>query len=301
MCGCLALVFMLASFPTQGQELAPRAYWPGPTGLNVLSLGYVLTDGDVLVDPTLPVDAVDATTNVITLIYHRFFDLADRTATFTIVQPYADSEFDIDVESGQRVTTETSGLADLQLRLGINLLGAKAMTPEEFQQYRQEPPGHILGASIKVQVPTGEFNPDRVANVGTSRWSIKPELGYIHPFGERKRWVVEAVLGIWFYGDNNDFLGGTLEQESIFGPELHLVRRIKPGTWVSLDWNYYEGGQTRVDGKRKENRQQNSRLGVTFATSIRQHGFKVSYSDSLTVEEGGDYSGILLSYSYAWQ
>ena len=290
-----------AAVPALCQELAPRAYWPGPAGLNVLSLGYVYTDGDVLVDPSLPVDGVDATTHSLSLIYHRFFGLADRTATLTLIQPYADADFNIDTDFAGQVETTASGLADLQVRLGINILGAKAMTPDEFQRYRQDPPDNILGASLKVQVPIGDFNPDRVANVGTSRWSAKPEIGYLHTFGEDKLWVLEAVLGIWFYGDNEDFAGGKLEQKPIFGPELHLVRRLKPGQWLSLDWNYYEGGKTRVEGSPKENRQQNSRLGVTYAFAVRQHGFKVSYSDSLTIKEGGDYGGLLLSYSYAWR
>ena len=72
------------------------------------------------------------------------------------------------------------------------------MDAKEFQQFRQTPPVHILGASLKVQLPTGSYNPDSIANVGTSRWSLKPELGYIYRIGERGRWTLDTALGIWF-------------------------------------------------------------------------------------------------------
>ena len=72
--GCLTVLLALACFSALGQELAPRAYWPGPAGLNVLSLGYAFTDGDVLVDPSLPVEGVNAKTHALSLIYHRFFE-----------------------------------------------------------------------------------------------------------------------------------------------------------------------------------------------------------------------------------
>jgi hypothetical protein len=102
------------------------------------------------------------------------------------------------------------------------------------------------------------------------------------------------------YGDNEDFRFGRLEQRPMLGLEIHLVRRISPGKWISLDWNYYQGGRTTVAGDQKDNRQENSRIGVTFAFPIKRHVFKVAFSESLRVKEGGDYLGVLLGYSYAW-
>lgn len=294
-----ALTIALFCAPAAGQELAPHAYWPTPKGLNVFTVGYVYTNGDVLVDPSVPVDGVSARTNSVTLGYHRTLGLGGRLATVTAVLPLSTADFDLLGESGR--TLSTSGFADLQVRVGLNVLGARAMTPQEYQAYRQDPPRNLLGVSLKVQVPTGDFNPDRVANVGTSRWSIKPEIGYIRVIGKKHRWAVEAALGIWFYGRNENFLVGQLRQKPIFGPEFHAVRKMSRGMWISFDWNYYEGGQTTVDGQDKDNKQRNSRFGLTLNYPVKQHAFRVSLSDSLRVETGGDYWSGLVTWSYAWR
>ena len=297
------LALVLFSAPAVCQELAPRAYWPGPKGIKVFSIGYSYSDGDILVDPSLPVEGVSNKTHAVTLSYHQFIGLAGRTAGVTVVLPAADADIEASLEGGPLVAppgVRASGLSDLQLRLGFNLIGAPAMTPQEFQRFRQNPPRRILGASLKVQVPTGEYNDDRVANVGTSRWALKPELGYIHRLGNRGRWTVDVALGTWIYDDNRNFVGGHQEQDPMLGLEAHLIRRISPGRWFSLDWNYYRGGRTTVAGERKDNEQENSRIGGTFNFALKRHVLKVAFSDSLRIEEGGDYRSVLLGYSYAW-
>ena len=100
------------------------------------------------------------------------------------------------------------------------------MTPPEFQELRRSP-HPILGASLKVQAPTGHYEADKLINVGTNRWSAKAELGYILPV--KPKWLLEFEFGTWFFGDNDEFLGVTREQEPIFSFQFHLVKRFKPG------------------------------------------------------------------------
>lgn len=293
------LAVALGAAPAFCQELLPRAYWPAPKGTKVFNLGYVYTDGDVVIDPSLPFDGVNTRTHAVSVAYSQVLNLAGRTASVTVALPAAAT--DIEADTGSDVLSGSiSGLADLQVRLAINLLGAPTMTPQEFQQYRKTPPRNVLGTSLKIQVPIGEYNPSRQANIGTSRWAARPELGYVRLLGNRERWAAEVSAGVWIYGDNANFLGLTLEQQPLFAAEAHLVSRRSPGRWFSLDWNYYEGGRTTVGRLRKDNRQQNSRIGVTFVFPVKRHVWKVALSDSLTIREGGDYFGIMLGYAYVW-
>ena len=94
------------------------------------------------------------------------------------------------------------GLGDPRLRLAVNLYGAPAMTPKTFASYRQ---GTILGVSVTVAPPLGQYDSTKLINLGTHRWSVKPELGVSRTFG---RWVVEAMAGVWLFTDNTDFFGG---------------------------------------------------------------------------------------------
>ena len=73
-------------------------------------------------------------------------------------------------------------------------MGAPSMTREEFQALRADP-HPILGASIRVLAPTGDYNPDRLLNVGANRWAVKPELGYMIPLATK--WLLELEAGVW--------------------------------------------------------------------------------------------------------
>jgi hypothetical protein len=153
-----------------------------------------------------------------------------------------------------------------------------------FQALRKEP-RTIVGASLLVQLPTGEYESDKLINLGTNRWAVKPAVGVIWPL--RPTWLLEAEVGAWFFSDNDDF--------------LHLVKRIQPGFWASLDANFYVGGRTVVDGTRRADLQRNSRVGVTLVFPVKgRHALRGSFSSGVATESGGDFNMFNLSYLYAW-
>ncbi len=205
------------------QELAPRAYWPAPAGTNVLFLGYQRNTGDILVDPSLPLTGVESEIDYLMVGYQRFFGLFGRTAALQFSLPYADGSTEGILEDEFRQRT-TVGLTDARLRLTVNLLGAPTMDVAGFQALRQDPQP-IIGASLLVQAPTGGYDGDRLINLGTNRWAIKPAIGMILPL--HPTWLFEAEVGVWLFGDNDDFLGETREQESIVSTEVHLIKRIR--------------------------------------------------------------------------
>lgn len=284
------------------QELNPRVHWPAPKGLQLVTLGFTYNSGNVLTDRALPLGDVDNETNMATLLYYGVFSLAGRTANVTIQLPGARSRLDARL-SEDDIRRRISGFADMQARIGVNLIGAPSMTGQEFQEFRQDPPS-ILGASLQIVAPTGSYNEDKVVNLGSNRWAAKPEIGYLIPTG---RWVLEFSLGAWFFGDNDGFVGGTLEEDPITALEFHLVRRIKPGLWASLDLNFYSGGRTTVSGigeipdSTLDNRQENSRIGATLLFPFQhRHAVRFAFSTGLTTESGSDFDSVSLSYSFAW-
>ena len=193
---------------------------------------------------------------------------------------------------------ETSGMGDARVRFVINLKGAPSMDAAGFQALRDNPET-IVGASLLVQAPTGAYDADKLINVGTKRWSVKPAVGVIWPM--RPTWLLEFEIGAWFYGDNDQFLGGTREQDPIFSTEVHLIKRIRRGFWASLDANYYVGGRTNIGEIEQENLQRNSRFGATVVFPIKgRHALRGSYSTGVITESGGDFEMFILSYAYVW-
>jgi hypothetical protein len=259
----------------------------------VLIAGYAHQTGDVVTDPTIPVTGVDSTIDSAVLAYQHTIDLFGRTGNFQLELPYVDSTTTgmVGDESGRR---DVSGFGDIAATLTINLLGAPTMSPEEFQQFRQEP-RPILGASFKIVAPTGEYESDRLVNIGTNRWALRLQLGYIQPLSPK--WLLEMSAGVWFFQDNDEFLGKTRGQDPLGAFNFHLVRRFSPGFWASLDLNYYFGGHSSIDGSRSDDLQRNARAGLSLVYPfLPKHALKLGLSGGIVTESGGDFRTITLNY-----
>ncbi len=283
----------LSATAASAQELSPRAYWPAPKGTKVAVFGYQYSWGDVVTDPSLPIIGVDSKISTGLAGYRQTFDLLGRTANFLVEVPYTWGS-SIGELAGEPARRDFSGIGDISVTLSVNLVGAPSMDSAEFRELRANP-HPILGASVKVLVPTGAYEADRLINVGANRWAIKIELGYTLPI--RARWLFEIEMGTWIFSDNDDFLGRTREQASVLATEIHLVRRFRPGFWASLDLNYYTGGRSTIGGKQLGDLQRNSRLGGTVVVPFHGiHAIKAGYSTGVVTGSGGDYNMLLVSY-----
>ena len=287
----------LISGTVSAQELTPRAYWPTPNGINVFVVAYQKSTGDIVTDPSLPLTGVDSDIDYLQLSYQKTFSLGGRTATMSLSLPYSRGETEGILE-GEFRSRDTSGLGDTRVRLSYNLKGAPSMDAAGYRALR-DAPQTIVGASLLVQAPTGEYEADKVINIGTNRWSVKPAIGVIWPI--HPTWLLEFEVGAWFFGDNEEFLGETRKQDPVLSTEIHLVKRIRRGFWASLDANFYVGGRTSVSGNEQANLQRNSRLGATVVYPFKgRHAIRSSFSTGVVAESGGDFEIFTLSYLFAW-
>jgi len=291
----VVLLAVACTFSTIGfaQELTPRAYWPAPKGIKVLVVGYVYATGDVYFDPSIPLSGVNSRVNRTDLAYLHTFSLWGRTTNVVVDLPYSWG-----MTQGMIVDTPArgtfSGIGDLAVTLAVNLLGAPSMTPKDFQALRAQP-RPILGGSLKVVAPTGKYDADKLLNVGSNRWAMRAELGSMIPL--RPKWLLELDLGVWWIGDDPDFIGGYREQEPITTFQAHLVRRFKPGFWASLDLNYFTGGRQIIGGKKLSDVQQNSKIGGTVVVPFHgRSAVKIGYARGLYTEFGTDFNQFLVSY-----
>lgn len=289
----LSVAFALLLAPTaHAQSLSPRTYWPAPSGTAALLVGYQYQTGDVVTDPSLPITGVDSNIHGALLAWQKTLDLLGRTGKLQLELPFVSGTTRGRVE-GLPERRDVQGLGDIAAVLSLNLLGAPAMSPGEFQALRNAP-RPILGASFRVVAPTGQYDEDRLINIGTNRWAVRTELGYIQPLS--RKWLLEASAGTWFFADNDEFLGGTREQRPITAFNTSLVRRFRPGFWASLDANYYLGGRTIVDGSRSADFQRNARLGLTLSYPFKgRYLLRTSFTQGLVTEAGGDFDRVAVS------
>jgi Putative MetA-pathway of phenol degradation len=295
-----AIVFVPAV--ASGQDLVPRAYLATPVGSNAFILSYSFAEGEFLFDPTLPI--TDATGKIQTPVasYYYAFDFFGRAANVTGALPYAMGELRGKVAGNERAI-QRSGTMDAVVRFAVNLYGSPARRPPEF--IKSPPSRSIVGASLKVTAPTGQYYPTRLVNIGTNRWAFKPELGFTHRIWQL---VFDAYGGVWLFTDNHDFAPtpdtphATRSQDPIAALEFHLSYDVKPRLWISGDVNYWRGGRTSVNGRKGiETLQANSRIGVTGSVPVTAHqAIKVSYSDGVLVRVGGNFRVLSVGWQLSW-
>ena len=289
----IAVIFYPGS--VRAQSLEPRAYSNTPVGMNFLMLGYAYQQGDVLLDPSLPLKDVNAKIHSSVLAYVRSLDVWGKSGKVDVIVPYAWLSGSGKVGGDER-DRNVSGFADPALRFSVNLYGAPALSFKEFKDYRQDT---IFGVSLLVTMPLGQYDSTKLVNIGTNRWSFKPEVGISQALG---RWTLEAVAGATFYTKNDDFFGGkTREQDPIYSLQGHLIYNFPRGIWAALNATYYTGGRTSVDGVKGEDLQRNWRLGATLALPVTlHHSIKLYASTGVYTRTGGDFDLIGIAWQYRW-
>ena len=293
----LGFVLSLIGAPGKlcAQELEPRAYSVSPVSTNFLLGYYTRSSGSVLMDTSLPVTDVTARIDGTSIGYVRTFGLAGRLASIGVVLPYFQGDMTGNVGGAAEQVTR-SGPGDSRLRFVVNLAGGPALTSEEFAQ---RPPATVLGTSLTVVTPTGEYDPARLINIGSNRWSFKPEIGLSHPAGN---WFLEAALGVWLFTDNSDFFGGQRRsQDPVYTTQGHVSYTFRSGLWLSADATFYRGGRTSVDGVDKADLQQNSRYGLALSVPLSTGvSVKLDWSRGLTTRIGGNFDTFGVALQYRW-
>jgi hypothetical protein len=279
----------------KAQDLEPRAYSNSPTGLSFVLFGFGHTEGSVLTDPALPVDNVSIESNFGLSAFATTLDIFGKSGKIDVVLPYA-SLLAEGLVFGMPHTREVDGFADPAIRLSVNFIGAPALTVDEFASYKQD---LIVGASIRVGVPVGQYDEDRLVNVGSNRWSFKPEVGISKAIGA---WTFEVAPAVALYTDNHSFFNGhTREQEPLYSVQTHISYTFQPGGWIGLDAAYFNGGSTTVDDIANADRQEGLRFGVTLAVPITRHHSAKFYAITGFDGEGEhDFNALGLAWQYRW-
>jgi hypothetical protein len=289
-----ALALATASVDAHAQDLEPRAYANTPVGLNFLIGGYAYTKGTVGTDASVPLEDTEVTLNSAVLAYVRTLGLWGRSGKFDVILPYSWASGSAKL-AAQEKTRDVSGLNDPKLRFSMLLYGGPALSLEEFRDYK---PDFIIGASLEVTAPLGQYNSDKLLNVGTNRWSFKPEVGIsktIEPL------TLELATGIRFYTDNDDFLHGkTLQTSPLYSVQGHLIYSFTSGLWVGLDGLYYTGGRPTINGNKGESNEK-ARVGLTCTLPVNKYNsVKLYGSTGVYSKTGTDYDIVGIAWQFRW-
>ena len=229
------------------------------------------------------------------LAYARTLDLWGTSGKFDIILPYTELSGTAMYE-GQLHERNISGFQDPLVRISANFYGAPALSLQDFASYRQDV---IIGGSLQISAPLGQYDPDRLVNLGTNRWFIKPVLGISKELGPV---TLELSAGVFLFTDNEDYLKGkTLAQDPVWTTQLHLTYNFGRGVWAALSGTYDYGGDTTVNNQDRDDRQGNSRVGATLALPVSaRNSIKLYASSGISTRIGTDYDLLGAVWQYRW-
>jgi hypothetical protein len=288
-------VLALLTLESRAQDIEPRSYSNAPVGVNFAIAGIAHTRGSLEFPAASFLTDAKLTTHTVVLAYVRAFDFLGNSAKFDMIVPYMSLSGNA-LFGGQPVEREVDGLVDPRFRLSVNFFGAPALGLADFRSYQQD---LIVGASLQVSAPWGQYDPARLINIGGNRWSFKPELGVSKAAGA---WTLEGKLAATFFTANDDFFGGgRREQDPIVAVQGNVIYGFANGVWASFDATYYAGGRTTLNGMRGSDLQQNTRVGATLALPIdARNSIKLYASSGVHARTNNNFDLIGIAWQRRW-
>lgn len=292
----LALLATLLAVPlAYGQELEPRAYTNLPIGLNFLVMGYAESQGSLSTDPALPIEDAKLKMHTALFAYARSLDLWGRSGKFDVILPYSrlsgNAQF-----AGAPIEREVSGYSDPRFRLSMNFYGAPALAMPEYRSYEQD---LVIGASIQIAPPLGQYDADRIVNLGSNRWTTRTEIGFAKAFAPL---TLDMSAGATLFTDNDNYFNGQRrEQEPIYSAQANLSYDFGNNIWAALGYTYYMGGRSTVNGVVRDDEIGNSRVGLTLALPLdRNFSVKLNVSRGIVTRIGTGFDIVGVALQYRW-
>ena len=295
MAAFVTLAVLALAGASRAQDIEPRSYSNAPVGVNFLIAGYAYTRGGLAFDSDLPISDVHLHTSSGLFAYARSLDVFGLSGKFDAIVPYTFLSGSA-IYQDQAINRVVNGFTDSRFRLSVNLYGAPALSASEFRDYHQD---LIVGASLQVSVPWGQYDASRVVNLGNNRWSFKPEIGISKALGP---WTLEFQAAATLFTDNDNFYGGSRRsQDPLYSAQAHAIYGFPSGVWTSVDATYFTGGRTTVDGSLDNNLQQNWRVGATLAMPVdRRNSVKLYASSGVSARTGNNFDLIGVAWQYRW-
>jgi hypothetical protein len=292
---CVALAMLPFCDSAYAQFTEAHHFDNTPVGTNQLELAYAYARSNASIDTSLIVTGALFNLNQGTLTYTRYFGFVHRIAWVEASVPIADLSGSV---SGTRVQGSITGTGDSSYTLTTLLKGGPALTVAQFADYK---PTTTVGLSLNISAPTGQYNPNKLLNLGSDRWSFKPEIALSHPFGAEQRWQGDLYAHAYFFTDNTSYHGvEILRQDPLPGIEGHISYSIHK-LWASFDTLYSFRGATFVNSVDQQNAQRNFTLGCETNLSLNSRNSLVfQFSKALVHHNGPDFAGFAVKYTYTW-
>ncbi len=286
---------LLLAATAGAQDLEPRSFSQAPVGMNFAALAYGHATGEVLFDQAVSITDATGRVNSLAAAYVRTLSVFGASAKVQAVLPYAWGHWS-GLLDGKYASTNRSGFSDPRVQLSVNFVGAPAIKMSEMKTYTKST---VVGASLQVLIPLGQYKPEKLINLGQNRWGFRPRVGVSHKV---RGWTLEAMGSVWLYTENPDFYGGKkVTQDPLWSFQGNVIHQFPSGLWAGVGAGISRGGKTTSDGVYGDNYKKNTRWAAIFSYPLtRTHSVKLVYVDGLRTRLGSNFDQITVSYQIRW-
>jgi Putative MetA-pathway of phenol degradation len=286
----LFIIMLCVSFSAIAQGDGARFYWKGLSGTNAVPvIGSSLGGNANPADPSLNVvPGANFTGTMVMAGYAKMLPVFKRSALVSLIVPMGRISSEVSAGVLNNKTT-ARGYGDPMLLFNINIIGPKAnMNIPDMLRYK---PGFSVDLLSSLAIPIGEYDNTSPLNIGQNRWYGRIGMPIIWQIGSwvpGKRTTLEFLPAIWFFSDNNDFVGKKMETEPMFQLEAHLTRDFMERLWGSFDLISYSGGKATIGGV-EGNALNNLGMGATLGYHLNDNiQLNLSYSSTVNDKEPED-------------
>lgn len=266
--------FLLISVPAfVYAEADARDYIAAPEGTKLMAVYYNHQAGNELyADGDKVSDDFNFSANIGILRPVIYTKIGPILVDPQILIPFGDLSLDGDAVGGTEIAS--TGLGDPVLASSFWLINR----PEQKWW---------LGFSPYFYIPIGDYDNDKILNLGDNRWKFREEIGTVKGLGDKA--YLGLIGAVEFYTDNNDFGASevTQEQDPAFFAEVHLSYDITNTFYVAADYFYKYGGETTIDSVDQDNEASDHAMRLGFGFSLNNNTkLLLKYRSDLQVENG---------------
>jgi hypothetical protein len=301
------------------QDDGARSYWNARAGTNVVSFQYLNMNIGASASNAFapgqyiyPSSTTHANVFVGTWAHHMTF--LNRPSTFAVNLIGGNVDVGLNtnnvppeflppgVTPGTSFSQSSSGFSDPNLALVVNLFGTpKLKSGVDLLNYE---PTISMDVAVLLAVPIGEYQNDKLVNLGLNRWYGRLAFPLKYNFGVFTPGYMssfELIPSVWLFAENDDFVGQKLENEVMWQLESHLTHDFTSSFFGSLDLLYQNGFQSKVDGNEVGEKLEIGSLGFTLNYQITDNvTMRTSFSSNLFGDSDLETSSIRLQFVYGW-
>ena len=312
-------IILLFSGSALAVDDGARAYWKGRDGTNVLSFQYLnlnmQASGTQQFDPAQFIyPNADTEANVMIANYARHFTLFNRASSLAVNIVGGSVDLDVNtslvppqflppgVAPGSSFSQSASGYGDPSVQLDVNLFGTSQLkSTVDLVNYE---PTWTLDAAVLLAFPIGEYDKDKLVNMGLNRWYGRIAFPFKYHFGVFSPGYMtslEIIPSVWLFAENDDFVGKKLENDPLWQLEAHLTHDFTRSFFGSLDLLYRGGFQSEINGVEVGDKLDVGNLGFTLNYQLTDNfTIRTSYMSNVFGDSDLDNSVIRIQFVCAW-